>query len=86
MGCVVLCLVMASLCRTQEERDYRGKGKREVKGGVVVILKMSQNEFPHRLVGRGCNANTDATHDSNTPQYSATARRYFPHRVDCIAQ
>ena len=33
---------------------------------MVVILKISQNEFPHRLVGRGCNANTDATHDSNT--------------------
>ena len=26
----------------------------------------TKNEFPHRLVGRGCNANTDATHDSNT--------------------
>ena len=59
--CVFVMLSFLSVVSTNRIMFLQGKKK----GGVVVIFKISQNEFPHRLVGRGCNANTDATQDAS---------------------
>ena len=64
MGCFVLCVCDVFVLVSSFHQQNHAFTRQVKKGGVVVILKMTQNEFPHRLVGRGCNANTDNAHNA----------------------